>query len=136
MGKRKQDTEEAGKKNKVVTMPRKDGGTDGEETEKGEKKTSAKKTLRHAANEVVEKGCNELAGKLMDDVRQGDLHSAQVLLELIEKRKKKKGGEGGDPDKPSLAEQLMEGPTWEDVLEARRLAKEEEEEEKLLAASS
>ena len=32
-------------------------------------------------------------------------------------------------DGPSLAEQLMEGPTWEEVLEARRLAKEEEEAE-------
>jgi hypothetical protein len=58
-----------------------------------------------------------------------------MLLELMEKKKKKKGGEGDDsPDEPSLAERLMAGPTWEEVLEARRLAREEEEAEKAGAA--
>jgi hypothetical protein len=129
MGKRTQDIEEAAKKNKVVTMPQKDGGKGVEETEKGEKKSRAKHTLRHAVKDVVESGGDELAGKLMDEVRQGNLHSAEVLLALAAKMKKKKGGEGGNPDEPSLAEQMTEGPTWEDVVEARRKAKEEEEEE-------
>ncbi len=127
MKRSKRDTEEAAKKNKVVTMPRTDSGKDAEETEKGEKKTSAKKALRHEVKRVVRERGGEIADTLMDKAKEGDLHSTEILLELMEK-KEKRGGEGDDgQDGPSLAEQLMEGPTWEDVLEARRKAKEEEE---------
>jgi predicted lipid-binding transport protein (Tim44 family) len=156
MGKSKKDTERAAKKSKVVTMPRRDGGEDAEETGKGKKKVAAgkpksggaketkankktaeeklakddykgaKKALRRAVKEAVKKDCGKLADKLMEKAGDGDLHSAEMLLELMEK-KKKKGGEGDDMDGPSLAEQLMAGPTWEEVLEARRQAKEEEE---------
>lgn len=127
MGRRKRDTKGAAKKNKVVTMPRPDGGEEAEETGKGEKKTSAKKALRRAVKELVKRDPDKFAEKLMDKAEQGDLHTTEFLLELMEK-KKKKGGEGDDGlDEPSLAEQLMAGPTWEDVLEARRKAKEEED---------
>ena len=129
MGKKKRNTEKDAKKNKVVTMPRTDGGKDVEGQEEGKKKPSAKKALRSAAKKAVENDCGKLAGTLVDRAEQGDLHSAEVLLALIEKKKKKKGGEDDGLDGPSLAEQLMEGPTWEEVLEAKRLAKEEEEAE-------
>jgi len=130
MGKSKRETEEAAKNNKVVTMPRTDCGENAEEVEKDQKKTKAKKALRRAAKEVVKKDCDKLADKLMEKANEGDLHSAELLLTLTEKKKKKKGGEGDDGlDGPSLAEQLMEGPTWEEVLEARRKAREEEEAE-------
>ncbi len=126
MGKRKRDTEEAAKKNNVVTMPRADGVENAEGVEKDEKKKSAKKALRHAVQRVVTEDCEDFARKLMNYAKEGDLQSAEMLLELIEKKKKKGGGDDG-LDGPSLAEQLSEGPTWEEVLEARQQAKEEEE---------
>jgi hypothetical protein len=168
MRKSKRDTEEAAKKNKVVTMPRTEGGEDAEETEKGRKKAAAKKPriggaketkpkaskkpaakklkkeeyqgskkeLRHWAKKVVKDNCDAITGELAAKAKIGDLRSTEMLLELMEKKKKKKGGEGDDENGPSLAEQLMAGPTWEEVLEARQKAKEEEEGEAALAASS
>ena len=128
MGKSKRDTENAAKKNKVVTMPRRDSGEKTKEADKGKEKPSAKKTLRHAANELVKNDSGELADKLLEKAKKGNRHSAEMLLELIEKKRKMSGGDD-NPDEPSLAEQLMEGPTWEEVMEARRLAREEEEAE-------
>ena len=127
MGRGKRNKEDAAKKNKVVTMPRTDGGEDAEEPEESKKKPSAKKALRHAAKKAVKNDCGKLAETLMNQAEQGDVHSAEVLLALIEKKKKKKGGEDDGLDEPSLAEKLAEVPTWEEVLEARRLAREEEE---------
>ncbi|MGB8031662.1 MAG: hypothetical protein WCF30_18570 [Terracidiphilus sp.] len=156
MGKSKRDTEKAAKKSKVVTMPRRDGGEDAEGA-KGKKKAAvrkpksgratakekskktpaekikkeeykgAKKALRHWVKKVVKNHSPKIAETLVGRTEAGDMHSAAMVLALMEK-KKKKGGEDGDLDGPSLAEQLMEGPTWEEVLEARRKAKEEEEE--------
>ena len=160
MGKKKRNTEEDAKKNKVVTMPRTDGGKDVEEAVKGKKKAAAKrpkggsaketkpkesrkaaakklkkerskgskKDLRHWAKKVVKDNCDAIAAELAEKAKKGDIPSTEMLLELMEK-KKKKGREDDDLDGPSLAEQLMEGPTWEEVLEAKRLAKEEEEAE-------
>lgn len=159
MGKSKRDTEKAAKKSKVVTMPRRDGGEDAEETKKGGRKAAgrrpksgatkeakaktsekaaakklkkeeykgSKKELRHWAQKVVKDNCDAITGELAAKAKKGDLHSTEILLNLMEK-KKKKGGEGDDGlDEPILAEHLMEAPTWEEVLEARRQAKEEEE---------
>ena len=64
----------------------------------------------------------------MEKAKEGDLHSTEMLLELMEKKKEEGRRRDDGLDGPSLAEQLMEGPTWEEVLEARRQAKEEEEE--------
>ena len=157
MGKGKKGTGKAAKKSKVVTMPRRDGGEGADETEKGKKKVAAgkpksggaeeanasektaakklkkeeykgsKKDLRRWAKKVVKDNCDAIAENLGAKAKGGDVHSTEILLDLMEKKKKKKGGEGDDMDGPSLAEQLMEGPTWEEVLEARRQAKEEEE---------
>ena len=128
MGKNKRDIEKAAKKNKVVTMPRRHSRENTEKAEKSKVKTSAKKTLRHAVKEEVKHDSSEFADKLMEKAKRGDRRSAQMLLELIEKRRKM-GGEDDHPGELSLAEQLMTGPTWEEVLEARRKAKEEEERE-------
>jgi hypothetical protein len=157
MGRSKMDTEKAAKKSKVVTMPRRDGGEGADEAEKDKKKVAArkpksggaketkarkktaakklkkeeykgsKKELRHWAKKVVKENSDAIAGELGAKARKGDLQSTEMLLDLMEKKKKKKGGEGDDIDGPSLADQLMAGPTWEEVLEARRQAKEEEE---------
>ena len=62
MGKKKRNTEEDAKKNKVVTMPRTDGGKDVEGQEEGKKEPSAKKALRSAAKKVVKNDCGKLAG--------------------------------------------------------------------------
>ena len=161
MGRSKRDTEEAATKNKVVTMPRTDGGENADQAKKGGKRAAgrkaksgsakeekpdmrkkaparklkkeeykgSKKELSHWAKKAMKDNCDAITENLAKKAKKGDLHSTEVLLELIEKTKKM-GGEGdGGLDGPSLAEELMEGPTWEDVLEARRKAKEEEERE-------
>jgi hypothetical protein len=132
------DTEEAGKSKRTAARKPKSG--DAKETKpKESEKTAeeelaeddykgAKKALRHAAKKVVKDNCHEIAGELGEKAKKGDLHSTEILLELMEKKKKKKGGgDDDDLDGPSLAEQLMAGPTWEEVLEARQKAREEEE---------
>ncbi len=157
MDESKRDTEKAAKKNKVVTITRKDDRENAKETEPGEKKSAgkpksgsaketkakaakkatakkpekeerkgSKKDLRHWARKVVKDSCEVITKELGDKARHGDLDSTETLLELMEKNKKSGQGDDGF-DGPSLAEQLMEGPTWEEVLEARRLAREEEE---------
>lgn len=128
MGKNKLEKRKDAKSGKVVMMPQKHGGKDVEESEEGKKKTSADKALRSAAEELVIKDCGALALKLMEKAKDGDVESTEMLVTLIEKRKKN-GGEGDGGDEPCLAEQLMAGPTWEEVLEARRKAEEEEEAE-------
>jgi len=159
MGKSKRDAEKAAKKNKVVTMPRRNGGEDAERSGKGKRKAAtkepksggaketkpesidyapakklkkeeykgSKKDLRRWAKKVLKDNCDRITEGLGEKAKNGDAHSTEVMLALTEKRKKKKGGADDDPDEPSLAEHLMEGPTWEEVLEARRQAREEEE---------
>jgi hypothetical protein len=127
MGKSKRDKKKDAMKNKVVTMPQRSGGKDTEETEEDEKKKPAKKGLRGTAKKIVTEDSGEFVLRLTERAKQGDVQSAEVVVALMEKRKKE-GGEGDGPDEPSLAEQLMAGPTWEEVLEARRKAKEEEDE--------
>jgi hypothetical protein len=157
MGRKTQDTNKAEENNKVVTMPQTGSGKDGEETEKSKKKTAAKKTgprnckkdarksdeegpaaglekkegkgskkgLRHWVKKLVKDDAEAIAGRLLEETKAGDARSAATVLSLMEK--KRKGGEDDGFDGPSLADQLMEGPTWEEVLEARRKAREEEE---------
>ena len=157
MNESKRVTEKAAKKNKVVTITRTDDRENAKETEPGEKKSAgkprsgsaketkpkeskktaaqkpkkeecqgSKKDLRHWAKKVVKDNCEVITKELASNAKHGDWESTEKLLELMERDKK--GGEGDDGlDGPSLAEQLMEGPTWEEVLEARRLAREEEE---------
>jgi hypothetical protein len=153
MAKGKRSTETKAKENKVVTMPRRGRGKteDGGEKEKFEPimRTSAlvrssdrsgknaetlekedykgaTKKLRHWVEKEVKEQSHDLARNLVETAKSGDVRCAAMVLSIMEK--KKKGGSGDDGDEPSLAEQLMAGPTWEEVLEARRKAKEEEDE--------
>ncbi len=155
MVKGKRTTETKATQNKVVTMPRRDSGKAEDETNrkrvgtklrksglarskerlekeaetiKKEDYKGAKKKLRHWVKKAVKEHSPELAAKLVEDAEQGDLRCTALVVELIEK--KKKGGGSDEGNEPSLAEQLMAEPTWEEVLEARRKADEEEAAEK------
>ena len=61
----------------------------------------------------------------MSQAQLGNMRSADMMMALMEK-KKKKGGEGeAEPGGPSLAEQLA-GPSWADLREAKRIVSESE----------
>lgn len=158
MGESKRNTEKAARNNKVVTITRTEDGENAKKTEKGKKKSAgkrrggsakemkakaskktaakkptkeeckgSKKDLRDWAKKVVKDSCEAITKELASNAIHGDLESTEKLLELMEKNNKGEGDDG--PEGASLAEQLMEGPTWEEVMEARRLAREEEEAE-------
>jgi hypothetical protein len=152
MAEEKRNNKSNAAKNKVVVMPRKDGdrtedaaskkkaelakpkthrGTTDKnsenpaETIEEDEYKGAKKRLRKWVKKVVKSHSPKIAETLVEQTEAGNTQSAAMVLSLMEK--KKKGGGDGDEDEPSLSDQLMAGPTWEEVLEARRAAKEEEE---------
>ncbi len=97
------------------------------EKEKKEKEAGkgARKALRHAVKAVVRTGCTGFAGSLMNQAKDGNVRSTEIMLSLMEK--KKKDGEDDDGDGGlSLAERLAAEPSWDDVQEAKRKAKEKE----------
>ncbi|MGO9326112.1 MAG: hypothetical protein ACLP07_16275 [Terracidiphilus sp.] len=72
MGRRKRGTEVAAKKNKVVTMPRRDGGEDAEETEKGGTKAAGRKPKNGSAKDgKPEKSKKTAAKKLKKEEYKG-----------------------------------------------------------------
>ena len=62
-------------------------------------------------------------GTLVDQTEKGDMRSAAMVMDLMEKKKKKDGEDEAEPDGPSLAEQLA-GPSWDELQEAKRIARE------------
>jgi hypothetical protein len=145
MGKSKVDKEKQEQKNKVVTMPRTDGGEDaeagangdeaaaekpgrGKATEEDEKakRKGAKKALRHAVKEAVKKNKEQIAGSLVTRTVGGDMHCAAMMVSLMEK-KKKDGGDDDDWDGPGLADILVPGQLWREKAAAKQAANEEEE---------
>lgn len=137
------------KKNNVVTMPPKEVGDDaaaiknsdeaaaGKRPRDGKRKTKekeekkernkfgkgARKALRHAVKKKVKERSDTIAAKLVEKTEGGDMRSADMVLALMEK--KKKGGEDDfDYDGPSLAEQLAAEPSWDEMQEEKRLASE------------
>jgi hypothetical protein len=137
------------KKNNVVTMTPKEFGDDAaavensdeaaaektpgdaerKTTEKEDKKEhkkehkGARKALRHAVKKAVKENCGPIAARLVKKAESGDTKSAELMVSLMEK--KKKGGDGDfDYDGPSLAEQLAAEPSWDEMQEEKRLASE------------
>jgi hypothetical protein len=134
------------KKTTAVKKPRKNRGEVAKAGEKGKKKAAAKKpgrgknkatkksgkkkhrgagkALRHAVQREVKEKCGQIAVTLVSQTRGGDMRSAAMVMDLMEK--KKKDGEGEtEPDGPSLAEQLA-GPSWSELQEAKRIVSERE----------
>src|ERR1700728_1864759 len=139
MGKSDLEKKNDEKKNKVVNMPHRDGGKNAVERENGRKKAAkkpkrskwkpareiekddhkgARKALRHAVKKEVKANCDRIAETLVNGTQNGDMRSAEMVMALMEK--KKKDSDNDEPDGPSLAEQLTAGPSWDDVVEARR----------------
>ncbi len=111
-GKRQKTTQAKGRRKKPA-----------EEIENEDSK-GARSALRRWVKKAVKERSPVIADRLIRSTADGDLQSAAMALGLIEK-KKKGGGDDDGQDGPSLAEQLMTGPTWEEVLEARRKSNEE-----------
>jgi hypothetical protein len=136
------------KKGNVVTMPLNDGGEDAavenrEETaaekkpkngkrkttekedkkERKKKRKGARKALRHAVKREVKENCGPIAATLVNQTKRGDMKSAQIMVALMEK-KKKGGDDDFDYDGPSLAEQLAAEPSWDEMQEEKRMARE------------
>jgi hypothetical protein len=149
MGKSDLEKKKSEKKNKVVKMPRRDGGKDAVERANGKRKAGekkpksrkkptkkiekeehkgARKALRHAVQREVKENCGKIAERLVNDTQNGDIRSTEMVLSLMEKKKKDGDEDDDGQDGPSLAEQLAAGPSWDEVQEARRKAREKETE--------
>jgi hypothetical protein len=116
----------AGGKGKKKAAAKKPGRGKKTATKKiGKKKhKGAGKALRHAVQKEVKEKCGRIAERLVNQTRDGDMRSAAMVMDLMEK--KKKGAEGdAEPDGPSLAEQLA-GPSWDELQEAKRIVSEKE----------
>lgn len=146
MGKSSQERETNEKKIRTVKRPGKNSGEAAKARETGEKDAAAKKpgkaekkaakknakkkrkgarkALRHAVQREVKENCGLIASSLVSQTQLGNMRSADMVMALMEK--KKKGGEGdAEPEGPSLAEQLA-GPSWADLQEAKRIVSERE----------
>jgi hypothetical protein len=126
-------------KDKVVTMPRTDGGEDAEAAANGDEKAAtekdekakrkgAKKALRHAVKEAVKQNKEQIAGSLVTRTVGGDMHCAAMMVSLMEKKKKKDGEDDDDWDGPGLADILVPGQLWREKAAAKQAANEEEKE--------
>jgi len=157
-----EETTQAARNEKVVEMPRRESGEDTKwsgmegrgsrtvptepkrsgnrrpgkkaETEpmKEEEYKGAKKDLRRSVKKAVKSDCSGFATTLVDEAKAGNTQSTAMVLKLIEN--KRDGGEDGD-DGPSLADELMKAPTWDEFVEAKRKAREEEAEKEQLGAA-
>jgi len=144
MGKSSLETETNGNKCGAVKIPQKNSGEAARPRGIGKKKAAAKKpgrgkkkatneigkkkhkgagkALRHAVQREVKEKCGKIAETLVNQTQDGDMVSAAMVMDLMEK--KKRDGEGEtEEDGPSLAEQLG-GPSWVDLQEARRIVSE------------
>jgi len=135
------------KKSSAVKRPRKNGGevakTRGTSKKKAaakkpgkaeqratkkidkKKRKGARKALRHAVQREVKENCGGIAQTLVNQTQKGDMRSAAMVIDLMEKKKKKDGEGSAEPDGPSLAEQLA-GPSWGELQEAKRIVSESE----------
>jgi hypothetical protein len=120
-------TTKARGKSKKNAAPSKPGKAERKATKKNNKKKrkGAKKALRHAVQREVKEKCGKIAESLVKQTGEGDMRSADVVMALMEKKKKKDGEGDAEPAGPSLAEQLA-GPSWDDLQEAKRIVSERE----------
>ena len=70
----------------------------------------ARKALREAVKKVVKAECDEIAKKLLEETKLGNMRSASMMLSLMEKKKDKEGNH----DVPSEAELLGSEEQWKD----------------------
>jgi hypothetical protein len=147
MGKTTLEMEKNGKKSRAVKRPRKNsdeaatargsskqnaeakkpGKAEKKATKKIEKKKrkGAKKALRHAVQREVKEKCGKIAEGLVSRTQNGDMRSADMVMALMEKKKKKAGEGNVELNGPTLAEQLA-GPSWDELQEAKRIVSEKE----------
>lgn len=149
MGQRGSGKKKKEKKSNVLTMPTKEVGEDAAAVEDREKKAAekkprngkrkttkkedkkarkksgkgdhkgARKALRHAVKKEVKENCGPIAARLVSQTKGGDMKSAEIMVALMEK-KKKSGDDDFDHDGPSLAEQLAAEPSWDEMQEEKR----------------
>ena len=121
------ETTKARGKSKTNAAPKKPGKAERKATKKNNKKKrkGAKKALRHAVLREVKEKCGKIAERLVNQTQDGNMHSADMVMTLMEKRKKNDGEGDAQSDGPSLAEQLA-GPSWDELQEAKRIVSEKE----------
>jgi hypothetical protein len=109
-------------KNDAAKRPRK---AEKKATKKNDKKKrkGARRALRHAVQREVKEKCDGIAHTLVDQTQKGDTRSAAMVMDLMEKKKKKDGEGDTEPEGPSLADQLA-GPSWDELQEAKRIVSE------------
>lgn len=119
------ETTKARGKSKKNAAPKQPGKAERKATKKNDRKKrkGAKKALRHAVQREVKEKCGKIAETLVNQTQDGDMRSAAMVIDLMEKKKKKDGERENEPDGPSLAEQLA-GPSWDELQEAKRIVSE------------
>jgi hypothetical protein len=123
--KRDEAAKEAGKGKRKAVAKKPGRGKKTATKRIGKKKhKGAGKALRHAVQREVKENCGKIAVTLVSQTRGGDMRSAAMVMDLMEKKKKSAEGET-EPDGPSLAEQLA-GPSWDELQEAKRIVSEKE----------
>ena len=87
------------------------------EKEEKEKKVGkgAKKALRHAVKAVVREDCTGFATSLMSQAKDGKIRSTEIMLQLMEK-KKKDGENDAGWDGLSIAGKLAAEPEWDEAM--------------------
>ena len=81
----------------------------------------ARKVLRHAVKAVVKVKSAAIAEKLVGKVEAGDMRGTEMVLSLIEKKKKQgKDAKKKKRDGPSWAELLASEPEWDESMEEGR----------------
>jgi len=130
MSSRKLDGEgkERGKSEKLLHMPAKtDAPRSGEKpAASGEDNGAiagpykgAEKTLREAVKARVRKESSEIARTLVEHVKKGDMHGAEVVLSLLHKAKEEDDAKKKKRSGPNWAELLASEPEWDESMEAR-----------------
>jgi hypothetical protein len=111
-------------KDKVVTMPRTDGGEDAEAGADSDEKATAEKPGEGKA--TVKENKEQIAGSLVTRTVGGDMHCAAMMVSLMEK--KKDGEDDDDWDGPGLADILVPSQLWRGKAAAKQTENGEEEE--------
>ncbi len=111
-------------KDKVVTMPRTDGGEDAEAGADSDEKATAEKPGE--GKSTVKENKEQIAGSLVTRTVGGDMHCAAMMVSLMEK--KKDGEDDDDWDGPGLADILVPSQLWRGKAAAKQTENGEEEE--------
>lgn len=100
------------KAGKTAVKPKQAGGAAG--AEKDQPSKGAKKALRNAVKTKVKQECTLIAGALVNKVKTGDKRCADLVLSMVEPKKRGKKNQHGGMNE---GEQMASEPEWDGTIE-------------------